>query len=106
MNAVLRNHVEEIELGLTGILGAAIFEFTVGLALGCFLIRKNYKLAFSIIARDLIIYLIVLVILYYYLEMKYITLTKVSINKLVHYPIFIMVHLYDIFNHDIQNIRR
>lgn len=77
MNAVLLNKTDEIELGLTGIIGAAIFELTIGLAIGCFLIKKNYKLAFSILARDLIIYLIVLVILYYYLEMKYITLTKV-----------------------------
>ncbi len=79
MNAVLLNKVQEIELGLTGILGAAIFELTVGIAIGCFLIKKNYKLAFSVISRDLIIYLIVLVILYYYLEMKLITLGKVSI---------------------------
>ena len=77
MNAFLLNKTNEIELGLTGIIGAAIFELTIGLAIGCFLIKKNYKLAFSILARDLIIYLIVLVILYYYLEMKYITLTKV-----------------------------
>jgi len=79
MNAVLLNKVEEIELGLTGILGAAIFELTVGIAIGCFLIKKNYKLAFTTLARDLIIYLIVLVILYYYLEMKYITLNKVRL---------------------------
>lgn len=72
--------MDEIELGLTGILGAAIFELTIGIAIGCFLIKENYKLTFKVIARDLIIYLIVLVILYYFLEMKYITFSKVNRN--------------------------
>jgi len=99
MNAVLLNKVEEIELGLTGILGAAIFELTVGIALGCFLIKKNYKLSFSILARDLIIYLIILVILYYYLELKYITLNKVNSYykyKIVYFFSLTMDYLYDI----------
>jgi Ca2+/Na+ antiporter len=77
MNAVLLNKPNEFELGLTGILGAAIFELTVGLAVGCLLIKKNYYLSYSVLSRDFIIYLIIIVLLYYYIETKYITLTKV-----------------------------
>jgi Ca2+/Na+ antiporter len=78
MNAVLLNKPDELELGLTGILGAAVFEFTVGLAIGCILIKKNYKLAYSVLSRDIIIYLVVLVILFFYIENKSITMAKVQ----------------------------
>jgi hypothetical protein len=80
MNAALQNKADQIELGLTGILGAGILQLSVGLAIGCFLIKKNYSLSYSLIARDLIIYLVLLVLLYYYLEMKYITFNKVIIH--------------------------
>jgi Ca2+/Na+ antiporter len=93
MNAVLHNKKQEFELGLTGILGAAIFELTVGLAIGCFLIKKNYKLAYTILSRDLILYMIVLILLYYYLEMKYITMTKslILLSLWIIYMIYLIV---------------
>lgn len=82
MNAVLTSEPDELELGLTGILGASIFEMTIGLAIGCFLINKSYKLSFLVLSRDLMIYLMVIILLYYYIEMKYITTTKVLfLNK-------------------------
>jgi len=77
MNAVLLNKSDEIELGLTGILGAQLFTMTVGIGLGCLFIKSNYKLSYFILTRDLIIYMGVLVLLFYFLEMNNITATKV-----------------------------
>lgn len=93
MNAVLTNKPDEFELGLTGILGAAIFELTIGLAIGCFLIKKNYFLSYSVLSRDFIIYLCVIVLLFYYIEMKNITLTKslILVSLWVIYMIYLIL---------------
>ena len=77
MNAVLSNKKAEFELGLTCILGASIFEMSIGLAIGCFLIRKNYKISYSNLIRDFIIYLCILILLYFYLQTEVIDFTKV-----------------------------
>ena len=77
MNAVLLNKSDEIELGLTGILGTELFCMTVGIGLGILFIKNNYKLSYFLITRDLIIYIVVMVILYYYLETNDITLLDV-----------------------------
>jgi len=79
MNAVMLNNHNEFELGLTAIIGAAIFEFTIGFAIGCLLIRKNYKISFSILTRDILIYLLVLVLLYFFLKDRFLDLKKVII---------------------------
>jgi hypothetical protein len=81
MNAVLKNQQEEFEMGLTAILGAAIFQFTIGFAIGCFLLRKNYKISFSAISSDLIMYFFVLIILYFFLENKCLSLIHVYRNN-------------------------
>jgi Ca2+/Na+ antiporter len=68
MNAVLSGKREEFELGLTCILGASIFELTIGLAIGCLLIRKKYTIDFNTIARDILIYVFSLIILFVYIN--------------------------------------
>ncbi len=80
MNAVMVNNHNEFELGLTAILGASIFEFTIGFAIGCLLIRKNYKISFSILIRDILIYLCILIMLYFFLKDKQLDLKKVIIE--------------------------
>ena len=77
INAVLLDKKSDFELGLTGIIGAGLFELTVGLAIGCFLINKSYSMSYKLLSRDLIIYLLTLVLLYYFLECKYIDIAKV-----------------------------
>jgi Ca2+/Na+ antiporter len=77
MNAVLLNKSDEIQLGLTGILGSALFQMAIAVGLGCLVIKSNYKLSYFLITRDLIIYLVVVVILFYYLEMNMITAAQV-----------------------------
>ena len=47
MNSVLLNKPEEFELGLSGIVGGAIFELSVGLAIGCFSIKKKFVINFA-----------------------------------------------------------
>ena len=80
MNAVLLNKPSEFELGLTAILGAAIFEFTIGFAIGCMLIRKNYKISYAVLARDVLVYLGIIVLLYFFLKQKLLDLTKVKLK--------------------------
>jgi hypothetical protein len=77
MNAVLSNKKAEFELGLTCILGASIFEMSIGLAIGCLLIRKNYKISYNNLIRDFLIYLSILLLLYFYLQTEVIDFTKV-----------------------------
>jgi Ca2+/Na+ antiporter len=77
MNAVLLNKSDEIQLGLTGILGSALFQMAIAVGLGCLVIKSNYKLSYFLITRDLIIYLVVVVILFNYLEMNMITAAQV-----------------------------
>jgi len=80
MNAVLLNKPSEFELGLTAIIGAAIFEFSIGFAIGCMLIRKNYKISYKILVRDILIYFGIMIMLYFFLKDKYLDLKKVIIN--------------------------
>lgn len=77
MNAVLKNQKQEFEMGLTAIIGAAIFQFTIGFAIGCFLLKKNYKISFSAISSDLIMYFFVLILLYFFLANKSLSLIQV-----------------------------
>jgi Ca2+/Na+ antiporter len=77
MNAVLSNNRQEFELGLTCILGASIFELTIGLAIGCLLIRKQYSICFNTLTKDLLIYFATLVILFCYIQAETIDFTKV-----------------------------
>jgi len=79
MNAVFLNKSDEIQLGLTGILGSALFQMAIAVGLGCLVIKNNYKLSYFLITRDLIIYLVVVVLLFYYLEMNSITAVQVKI---------------------------
>jgi len=78
MNAVLKNQQEEFEMGLTAIIGAAIFQFTIGFAIGCFLLKKNYKISFTAISSDLIMYFFVLLLLFFFLENRSLSLTHVK----------------------------
>ena len=78
MNAVLKNEQQEFEMGLTAIIGAAIFQFTIGFAIGCFLLKKNYKISFTAISSDLIMYFFVLMLLYFFLEKGSISLFQVK----------------------------
>ncbi len=73
----MTNNLSEFELGLTAILGASIFELTIGFAIGCFLIRKNYKISYKILSRDFLIYLLSLILIYFFLLDKYLDLKKV-----------------------------
>ena len=77
MNAVLQDHKQEFEMGLTAIVGAAIFEFTIGFAIGCFLLKRNYRLSFNGLSRDLIMYFVVLIILFFFLKNKTLSLIQV-----------------------------
>jgi Ca2+/Na+ antiporter len=79
MNGVMMDKPNEFELGLTGIIGAAIFELTIGFALGCFLIKKNYKISYNLLLRDFIIYILSIILLYFFLKDKYLDLKKVKI---------------------------
>jgi len=72
------NKQSEFELGLTAIIGASVFELTIGFAIGCFLIKKNYKISYKILSRDFIIYLLCIIILYFFLVDKHLNLQKVK----------------------------
>lgn len=54
---------ESSSMGITGIIGASICEITVGLGIGCLMIRKNYSISYYFFVRDTIIYLAILVYL-------------------------------------------
>ena len=78
MYGVMKKKQVEFELGLTGIIGAAIFELTVGFAVGCLLIRKNYKISYNLLLRDFIIYILCVILLYFFLNDKHLDLKKVN----------------------------
>ena len=80
MNSVLLNKPEEFELGLSGIVGGAIFELSVGLAIGCFLIKKKYVINFANLKRDLIIYILIMILLALFIRTKNIDMIKVCSN--------------------------
>lgn len=54
---------ESSNMGITGIIGASICEITVGLGIGCLMIRKNYSISYYFFVRDTIIYLALLIYL-------------------------------------------
>jgi Ca2+/Na+ antiporter len=98
MNAVLSNKRAEFELGLTCILGASIFQLSFGIAIGCLLIHKNYKLSFKYIMRDYLIYLAVLVLLYFYIQTEVIDFTKVIYYNLEFNITDSLGYLYCLYN--------
>jgi hypothetical protein len=79
MNGVMNNKPNDFELGLTGIICASIFQLTIGIALGCFLIKKNYKISYNLLLRDFIIYISSVILIYFFLKDKYLDLKKVKI---------------------------
>jgi cation:H+ antiporter len=78
MNSVLLNKPEEFELGLSGIVGGAVFELSVGLAIGCFLIKKKYIINYANLKRDLIIYIFIIILLALFIRTKNIDMFKVN----------------------------
>jgi Ca2+/Na+ antiporter len=77
LTGVMINKPNEFELGLTGIIGAAIFELTIGFAIGCLLIKKNYKISYDILLRDFLIFILCVILLYFFLNDKILDLKKV-----------------------------
>jgi Ca2+/Na+ antiporter len=101
MNAVLSNKKEEFELGLTCILGASIFELTIGLAIGCLLIRKKYTIDFTNLTKDLLIYFFTLIILFFYIQDGNINFTKVNDTNILELGVnTAMDRLYDILSYE------
>ena len=84
--AILRNKHEEFEMGLAGIIGGGLFQLTVGIAIGSFLINKKreYTINFREVVRDISILIAVLLILYIFMNSKEINLFKVIFIKLFH----------------------
>jgi Ca2+/Na+ antiporter len=78
MNAVLKDDVHDISLALTGALGSSVFQMTIGLAIGCFIMKKQYSFSYNAFIKDLFIYLATIVIMFYFIVTKNIDLVKVN----------------------------
>lgn len=89
---MLLNKPEEFNMGLTGVIGATIFEMTVGLGLGSMLLKKSYKLSYMSIVKDIILYIISLLVLFLILDSREISLVKSS--GMVVLWIFFCIYLY------------
>ncbi len=79
LNAILMNKHEEFEMGLAGIIGGNLFMLTVGMAIGSFLVNKKgeYKINYTAVVRDIMITIMILIILFFFLNSKEIDLLKV-----------------------------